>query len=89
MKSREQIAYEMGIPFHSIDPGSEEERRVNESADARDADAKREGFWMKRIAESGGIKINTLMICGYGHTESFTALIQSAGYGAQNLGRGD
>jgi hypothetical protein len=87
IKSREQISGELGICFALIQSGSEEEKRVSESADAKSADSKREKFWLEKIAERNWANENTLMICGYEHAESFTTFMQAVGYEAQNLGR--
>jgi len=97
IKRRLQIAAELGKSFYPIMSfedcakakvaDEEVEKAVNETADAQIADAKRECFWLIKLIKHKGVEKNTLMICGYDHTESFTALLQAVGYEAQNLGR--
>jgi hypothetical protein len=80
MKSREQIAQDLGIVFAFIQPGSKDEQRVNETDAAKEADAKRERYWLERILARDGANKNTLLVCGHEHADSLVALAKSKGY---------
>jgi hypothetical protein len=83
MRSREQIAQDLGINFVFIQENSDEEHRVNEAA--KKIDEKRERYWLEKIIGRVGTNKNTLLVCGFGHSDSFIALAKSNGYEAEKI----
>jgi hypothetical protein len=48
-------------------------------------DDRRERYWLEKIIEHGGAKNNTLLVCGFGHPDSFVALAKNNGYEAEKI----
>ena len=82
-KARDQIAQALGLSLFAIQEHSDDEHRVNEVA--KDGDRKREQYWLEKIASHGTTWGDILMVCGYGHADSFVALAQRKGHEAVRI----
>jgi hypothetical protein len=85
IKSRPEIAQELGLNFPLILPDSKEEEMVNNTAAAKAGDTKREEVWLERILARAGADKNVLLVCGYEHADSFVKLAKNNGHEAQRL----
>jgi hypothetical protein len=85
MKSREQEAKDQGLNIFQIQENSDKERKVNEADAIREADAKREQYWLTTIVRKYPASGNVLLICGYGHADGFVKLAKQNDYEAIRL----
>ena len=85
IKSRPEIAQDLGFTFVLIQPGSREEALVNDTPAAKDGDAKREKVWLERIIARVGTTKNILLVCGYEHADSFVTFAKNNGHEAERL----
>ncbi|HUX35552.1 MAG TPA: hypothetical protein VMV71_00800 [Candidatus Paceibacterota bacterium] len=89
IKIRSDIAKAHNIPYPNRLNTPEENARlealINETDDAKGSDKKREEYWLNKIIGHNGIAMSTLLVCGYGHIDSFIALLRSKGYSATEI----
>jgi hypothetical protein len=89
IKIRSDIAKAHNIPYPNSLNTPEENARlealINETDDAKESDRKREEYWLNKIIGHSGIALSTLLICGYGHVDSFFSLLKDKGYQAEKI----
>lgn len=83
IKSRQEIAEELGIESATVPLHPKDEELVN--AAARGEDIKREQHWLEKLTERSVANEHTLLLCGYQHVERFVALAEREGYQATRI----
>ena len=76
IKSREQIALELSIPFPPATTAQED--RINQIA--AEFDRWREKYWLDQIKSRNGANKVVLLICGFQHVDFFSEIARKGGY---------
>jgi len=83
IRSRQEIAEELGIEFAMVHFYPEDEELVNAAAGGEDI--KRERHWLEKLIEPAVASERILLLCGYEHVERFITLAQREGYQATRI----